>query len=332
MNTPPQAIKDPYAGLHAESVQSVWHDPTSYDHLKHGPPYLPENTIKVTASDRRMVKATVRPLVERTSADSITTILTIIEHIKADFGPAPMSELAVLVAFLRAESIVHKAHHWQTRGENYYGDHLLFDRIVGDAAESIDPIAERMVGSGHIILAHPVLHAKHVSAVVQSFYEGAPVSPNPNEYALISLRAVLRTLVAIKVLYATLEQQGLLSLGTDNLVQGVADKHEEFVYLLKQRTASRTASYNRSATTEVGMEFPSLDALKKYLHLHPKADPANHSVKEEDKDEDLGAGEWQPAEQSESGGWVSKPEEDPAYWDKPAAQKVASTDPRWKTK
>jgi hypothetical protein len=37
------------------------------------------------------------------------------------------------------------------------------------------------------------------------------------------------------------------------------------------------------ASEELSMEFPTMDALKKYLHLHPKADPANHSVKEKDE-------------------------------------------------
>jgi hypothetical protein len=46
------------------------------------------------------------------------------------------------------------------------------------------------------------------------------------------------------------------------------------------------ASEEAVATTDqIGMEFPSMDALKKYLHLHPKADPKNHSVKKDDKGE-----------------------------------------------
>lgn len=40
-------------------------------------------------------------------------------------------------------------------------------------------------------------------------------------------------------------------------------------------------------TDRVGKEFPSDEALKKYLHEHPDADPKNHSVK---KDDDKGEG------------------------------------------
>jgi hypothetical protein len=44
--------------------------------------------------------------------------------------------------------------------------------------------------------------------------------------------------------YKLLESKGQLSSGTDNLLQGIADKHEEFVYLLKQRCSSKV-SYDR---------------------------------------------------------------------------------------
>ncbi len=242
------AIKDPYTGLHPESVFAIWHDPTTYDLMKHGPPYLPDvKSIKV-GSNRKAIKDAVRPLVEKTGADSMTVLLVILQHIKADFADAPMSLLAAVVAFLRAEAMIHQAHHWQARGQNYYSDHLLFERLYDELLGDIDKVAERMIGSGHVIFAQPILHAKHVSAVVQKFYDGAPPNPTPDEHVLISLRAILCTLVMLKIVYGALEQQGLLSHGLDNLLQGVADKHEEHVYLLKARASQKT-SYDRRPVT-----------------------------------------------------------------------------------
>jgi DNA-binding ferritin-like protein len=236
--------EDPYTGQHEESTYAVWHDPTTYDLLKHGPPYLPDHMVlPVEASVR---KASVQPLLDKTSADTLTTLQTVVQHIKADLGEHPMSVLAAMLAFMRGESMIHQAHHWQAQGGNYYGDHLLFDRLYEGVTEDIDKLAERMVGSGVPILAHPVLHAKHTSAVVQTFYDGAPPNPTPDEHVLISLRAVLRTLVVMKMAYGYLEQQGLLSHGLDNLLQGIADKHEEHIYLLKQRSNQVTAAtYDR---------------------------------------------------------------------------------------
>jgi DNA-binding ferritin-like protein len=240
------AGEDPYTD--PEAAFAIWHDPTTYDLMKHGPPYLPGDGPMAggrIASVRPDFKSTVRPLVEKTSADSLTSILVIAQHIVADFAETPMSVLAALLAFLRAESMLHQAHHWQARGNSQYGDHLLFDRIYTSVVESIDKLAERMVGSSHTVLASPVLHARHTSAVMQMFHDGLQAQdPSPDENVLLSLRAALQTLVLLKFVYSALEQKGLLSHGTDNLLQGIADTHEEHVYLLRQRASQRTASYD----------------------------------------------------------------------------------------
>jgi len=241
------STEDPYTGQDPESVFAIWHDPTAYDLMQHGPPYLPGAGGQAAgriASVQSDVKSVVGPLVEKTSADALTTLLVIVQHIRADFSETPMSVLAALLAFLRAESMLHQAHHWQAHGGNYYGDHLLFDRLYSSVVEDIDKLAERMVGSSHPVLASPVLHAKHTSAVMQMFHDGTPPSPTPDENVLLSLRAALNTLVLLKFVYGALEQKQLLSHGTDNLLQGIADHHEEHVYLLKQRAMQKTASYD----------------------------------------------------------------------------------------
>jgi DNA-binding ferritin-like protein len=247
----PGPVKDPYSGLHEESIYALWQDPTQYDHVKHGPPYLPESKGRMataSTSDRKTVKDTARPLVQKMAADEMTEIVAVLDHIRSDFGPTPMSEMASLLAFIRAEAVVHQAHHWQTRGD--YGDHLLFDRIYNGVFGEIDKVAERMIGSGHHILAHPILLAKHCSMVVQSLYRDAGENPSSDAYPVLSLRATLRTLVALKLVYSALEAKNQLSHGIDNLLQGIADEHEGHVYLLKQRIQAKTASsYDRRDTT-----------------------------------------------------------------------------------
>lgn len=56
MSNDGSSMKDPYAGLHAEAIYAMWHDPLTYDPIKHGPPYLPELKVK-TASQKREWKA-----------------------------------------------------------------------------------------------------------------------------------------------------------------------------------------------------------------------------------------------------------------------------------
>lgn len=243
-------VDDPQSP-HDESIYAMWQDPTMYDPIKHGPPYLPEPKGLKMASmfNRQAVKDTARPLVQKMAADEMTEIVAVMDQVKSDFGPTPMSEMAGLLAFIHAEALVHQTHHWQTRGESFYGDHLLFERIYGGVYGNIDKIAERMIGSGHHILAHPILLSKHCSMVVQTLYRDAGANPSADMYPILSLRAVLRTLVALKLVYSSLEASGKLSYGIDNLLQGIADEHEGYVYLLKQRLQSKTASYDRRPPT-----------------------------------------------------------------------------------
>jgi hypothetical protein len=225
--------KDPYSGLHAESIYALWHDPLTYDHMRHGPPYLPEMSVRMAS-----LPPTVRVGVDQESDALHQTWQKILDSV----GNAPMCELAILLAFLKAEAWVHQAHHWQTRGCSYYGDHLLFERLYNDANGMVDGLAEKAVGTGSRMLVQPVEQAESMLAVVRCLCGDGPADPSAEEFGWISLRAVLRFLAVERMVYESLESKGQLSHGIDNMLQGIADKHEEFVYLLKQRTSSKTAS------------------------------------------------------------------------------------------
>jgi hypothetical protein len=157
----------------------------------------------------------------------------------------------VLLAFLRAAAFVHQTHHWQTRGQTYYGDHLLFERLYGESVALIDDIAERAVGSvpnmGHL-LVQPLLQAGHLARLVWMFHpqEEHETQMGPDSYAATSLAVERHLLDVIPILRGRMEAAGRLSLGTDNLLQGVSDKHESFIYLLQQRTkVGSTYKYDR---------------------------------------------------------------------------------------
>ncbi len=218
---------------HASGILAIWHDPTMYDPLVDGPPYLPpRRNSTVTASQKNADDASVLALLAQ-----------ILQRFVADLGGSPMAELAAVLAFLRAESTIHQSHHWQTRGSTFYGDHLLYERLYNDVQGLIDPLAERTVGSGSHLLVNPVNTITHTAVLVQTLYGGVPGNPSPDDLAIVSLRMVLRFLAFQKMVYLILEKRGQLTHGTDNLLQGIADKHEEHVYLLKQRTDS----YDRRA-------------------------------------------------------------------------------------
>jgi len=233
---------DPYAGNHADSIYAVWHDPTTYDHLKMGPPYLPgphdskaqgrpKEASEVPDSDSL---AEVRALVAKEAANE--DVANVLMHFLLDYGDQSMAELAALLTYLRALGFIHQTHHWQTRGGSFYADHLLFDRLYNETLPLIDKLAERAVGAGTPLLVNPVIQSTHQLLIIKDLYNAAPMQADPDQCVLISLKGVLRFLVLLRVAYELLEKKGLLSHGIDNLLQDVADQSEGFVYLLKQRT------------------------------------------------------------------------------------------------
>jgi DNA-binding ferritin-like protein len=220
----PKFASSPYG----ESQQVVWHDPTTYDPIKHAPPYMPEARAPLTASQKQAVRKTAFQRVNPKEAVSLYP---------------EMTPLSSLLAVLQAASLIHKTHHWQTSGGSSYGDHLLFDRLYADSQEFIDQVAERAVGTDHVGVVDVSAQTKVVSMIVGHLCDG---STDPSRLVEISLKAESLVLQAIDLTVSRLKGSGTLSNGTDNLLQGVADQHETFVYLLKQRSASQaTYSYAR---------------------------------------------------------------------------------------
>lgn len=230
---PAPAQPAPAPSLHAESVYAIWDDPTTYDHMTMGPPYLPEMRVRVASTEQDTIKRLVAQEVNASPlAQLYATML-------GDYQSIPMGELAVLLTTLRAAAFVHQAHHWQTRGDNFFGDHLLYERLYNESLEPIDQLAERAVGSGSRLLVHPVVQSTQLAALVKFFTGDIQVDPSPDEYALVGLLTEIRVLAVLGMSYQALDGRDLLSHGTDNLLQDIADKHEGFVYLLRQRSQQK---------------------------------------------------------------------------------------------
>lgn len=201
----------------------MWHDPTQYDPVRHGPPYLPARLgSKAKAGARRIASTKVEPKVARRLMGSA----------------APLS---AVLAVLRAASFLHQTHHWQTQGPSYYADHLLFDRLYNDSQSFIDQVAERAVGLGHSDLVNPVAQVQQLAQII-SVVGGSDGSPT--QLVETSLRMESLVLAVIDEVVNVLRGSEALTNGTDNLLQGAADLHETFVYLLQQR-AGNSYDYGR---------------------------------------------------------------------------------------
>ena len=126
----------------ARSDAAVLIDPLNYDPVVHGPPYLPvSGDIRPMKTAR--LKVAVKAMVERESASVGDEIEQLFQHFLSDYGGAAPAELAVLLAALRAEGMIHQAHHWGTKGPQSYGDHLLYDRVYSDVFGMVDGLGER---------------------------------------------------------------------------------------------------------------------------------------------------------------------------------------------
>jgi hypothetical protein len=234
----PPPIQDPYTGLHAESIYAVWHDPSTYDHLKMGPPYLPGENVRLARSTQQDLRALVRKAANESPAAQIFS------HLVGEYQGIVLAELGALVAVLRAAVLVHQSHHWQTRGDTFYGDHLLYERVYDDSLDLVDRMAERAVGSGNRLLVHPVIQANQVGALVKFFCGDIQTDPTPDEYAVVSFMTEVYVLSFLGMAHEALKAASLLTNGTDNLLQDACDKHETFVYLLRQRVQNKV-SYDR---------------------------------------------------------------------------------------
>jgi starvation-inducible DNA-binding protein len=201
-----------------EGIRVVWHSPTEYDAVRHGPPYLPGpryEPVVLSSTDRKTVKAMVR------------TAAVAIEG----------ASLSDLLGALQGAALVHQTHHWSCRGPNFYADHQLFERLYNESLEFIDAVAERIIGLGR----DAILAVQQAGTQLQ-FVQSIPFLPGVEGMVQISLQAELAVVGLIAQVIKGAENNGTLSDGTSNLLEGAADKHETFIYLHKQRRQTKTAS------------------------------------------------------------------------------------------
>lgn len=156
------------------------------------------------------------------------------ENMVSEWGGVPYPELSVLLVHLKFLAAVHQNHHWITKGDPFYGDHLLFSRIYEGAVCDIDALAEKAIGLGCTSNVDIVLQHKQLCQLLQGYGMTATI-PQPTELAKRSYLAEMNFLKATAHLVEHMKANGTLTRGLDNLLAGIEDKHEGHVYLLKQR-------------------------------------------------------------------------------------------------
>lgn len=149
--------------------------------------------------------------------------------------PAREQSFALLLAHTRALADLAQSFHWRTTGGNYYGDHLLFERIYNETYEQIDGIAEKGIGTtGNDRIVDPIAQVSVIHSMLDRM---TSKDVQPQQFPAVLMKAVNAQISMISMSLKVMEHAGELSDGIDNLFQGLADLHEGHVYLLQRRIA-----------------------------------------------------------------------------------------------
>lgn len=154
-------------------------------------------------------------------------------------GNLVIDGMMTIIAILRTLNMGYHHAHVNVKGSDYYGDHLLLQRLYTENAsiDEIDSVMERLKG---LYPTHLVKLGETLDRIDQEYEIISGIdSPGDNVEkfkALIKLE--MRLQGVISKLVQALEDRSIVGNGTDgtlNLLQGIADTHQQNVYLINQR-------------------------------------------------------------------------------------------------
>lgn len=137
------------------------------------------------------------------------------------------NQLPILQKALGLLKAIHWNHlttHWQSPGKEY-ANHLLFQRLYENLVDEIDDLAEKMVSYYGINAVEPNLVLK----ISQEYIKNWSEKENGIERAIIAEKE-LQDL--FKTVYDSLKNANSLSLGMDDFIMALCNKHEKHLYLL----------------------------------------------------------------------------------------------------
>lgn len=135
---------------------------------------------------------------------------------------------ALYIATLKAISLIHQHNHWTTKGSNFFGNHLLFEKLYNAAQEDLDTSAEKFIGLfGDDCLSYE-FQTELLNKVLLKYnnLEGSP--------AEMSLAVEKEFLKFSGEAYEALKADGKMTLGLDDMIMAIASHREEAVYHLQQ--------------------------------------------------------------------------------------------------
>jgi hypothetical protein len=161
------------------------------------------------------------------------------------------------VALVRSIYLVHQNHHWITKGENFYGNHLLFERIYKTAADDADLAAEKFIGLFGTDVLDLSMQAQMIGKIMGNFASGDPIGT--------SLRIEKKFLDFSEKFYRMVKDEGKMTLGLDDMIMAIASNREAAVYLLKQASGSRDVMGDEDMNSKMAARMKLLNRIKNAL-------------------------------------------------------------------
>lgn len=139
---------------------------------------------------------------------------------------SPVEILNEYLAILRVSQLVHFHSHWKCSGDEFYGNHLLFQRLYESSEERFDEIAEKIIG----------LYGNEALDIAKQFQLIGVIAPDFVSASVFenSINIEMKFLNCAEKVFKYLEDKEKLSLGLNDMIATHASKAEENLYLLKQ--------------------------------------------------------------------------------------------------
>ena len=125
---------------------------------------------------------------------------------------------------LRAAQLTAHNFHNMTRGVAFFADHEFFGEVYAELEGDYDAVVERCIGTGESI---DLCEVTTNAAAKSANYDCSDMAADEMCAVLLGLEREIQA-------QATEANKGA-TLGTQNLLQGIADKSEMRVYKLRQR-------------------------------------------------------------------------------------------------
>lgn len=185
--------------------------------------------------------------------------------------------LGGVLALLRAQALSYQTSHWQVKGNDYYGNHLMFERLYSSVGEEIDTLAEKIVGYVGIegVALPDQMEKIHLLCGAWGRIECHHRRGLQSESDLQK---------ALKIAYDSINESGLMTLGLDDFLMATASSHESNQYLLQQTLAARPKKATSPRKAAVPKKYEHIDfkppqgvadAAAKGLEMRQKASPSN---------------------------------------------------------